>query len=147
MTIEDISFPTHHGGKKKQYKFIIGALIIVAAIVYLVANAVGSTGAYYRTPTEVKAQSAYLTGKTIRVSGKLLPKTIVWEPTTMQLDFSIVDDQGTRLPVHFEGVKPDNMTDQATAIVEGKLDKHGVLQAKTLLLKCPSRYEEVKIKK
>ncbi len=147
MTTQDASLPAHHGAKKKQYKFIIGALIIVAAIVYLVANAVGSTGAYYRTPTEVQAQRAYLTGKTIRVSGKLLPKSIVWKPATMQLDFSIVDAQGTRLPVHFGGVKPDNMTDEATAIVEGKLDKHGVLQAKTLLLKCPSRYEEVKIQK
>ncbi len=143
---EWISLPQGKSGKK-QYKFLVGGLIIIAAAVYLVVNALGATGAYYRTPTEVKAQQAYLTGKMIRVSGKLLPKTIVWDPTTMKLDFTIVDDNGTTLPVHFDGVKPDNMTDEAEAIVEGTLEANGVLQANTLLLKCPSRYEQVKITK
>lgn len=123
-------------------KFIIGGVLILAAVLYLVVTALGSTSKYYRTPSEVLAQRDQLVGKPLRVSGKLIVETIRWDAKNLLLDFEITDDAGARLPVHFEGVKPDNMTEAAEVIAEGKLGNDGVLYANSLLLKCPSRYEE-----
>jgi len=129
----------------KRLKFLIGGILILAAVAYLTISALGSTSSYYRTPAEVLAQHDQLVGKPLRVSGKLLVDTIQWNAKDLKLDFVITDDTGARLPIHFEGVKPDNMTEAAEVIVEGKLDPNGVVQANSLLLKCPSRYEEGKM--
>ncbi len=126
----------------KRLKFAVGGVLILAAVLYLVVNALGSTSTYYRTPGEVAAQQDQLVGKPLRVSGKLLVETIRWDAKNLLLDFEITDETGARLPVHFEGVKPDNMTEAAEVIAEGKLGSDGVLYAHSLLLKCPSRYEE-----
>ncbi|NPA90483.1 MAG: cytochrome c maturation protein CcmE [Chloroflexi bacterium] len=126
----------------KRLKFLIGGLLILVAVAYLTVSALNSTSAYYRTPTEVLEQKDQLVGKPLRVSGKLLAETIVWKPKTMELTFEVSDDNGARLPIYFKGVKPDNMTEAAEVIVEGKLRPDGVVEAKSLLLKCPSRYEE-----
>lgn len=132
----------HPRPANKRFKFLVGGLVILAAVAYLIVSALTSTGAYYRTVSEVRQQQQTLIGKQVRVSGKLLAESIVWEPLNLQLNFLIADEDGTTLPVHFEGVKPDNMTEAAEVIVEGKLRPDGVMEAKTLLLKCPSRYEE-----
>ncbi len=129
-------------GANKRLKFIIGGVLILAAVAYLIVSALNTTGAYYRTPSEVIEQHDHLVGKPLRVSGKLLAETIVWKPKTLQLEFMITDDNGARLPIYFEGVKPDNMTEAAEVIVEGTLRPDGVVEANSLLLKCPSRYEE-----
>ncbi len=126
----------------KRIKFLLGGLLILAAVAYLTVSALHSTSAYYRTPSEVLAQKEALVGKPLRLSGKLLADTIVWKPKTMELTFEVGDDNGARVPVYFKGVKPDNMTEAAEVIVEGKLREDGVVVAKSLLLKCPSRYEE-----
>ena len=42
----------------------------------------------------------------------------------------------------FHGSRPSNFGRATEAIVEGELDSNGVFKADTLLLKCPSRYEE-----
>jgi len=91
-------------------------------------------------------QRDQLIGKPVRVSGKLLVNTIRWDAKDLKLDFVITDKNGARLPIHFEGVKPDNMTEAAEVIAEGKLQPDGVVHANSLLLKCPSRYEEGKTK-
>lgn len=123
-------------------KFLVGGLVILAAVAYLVVMALQTTGAYYRTVSEVVSQKEALVGKPLRVSGQLIVDSIVWKPLTLELSFEITDETGARLPVYFQGVKPDNMTEAAEVIVEGRLRPDGVLEANSLLLKCPSRYVE-----
>jgi cytochrome c-type biogenesis protein CcmE len=57
------------------------------------------------------------------------------------LRFEIIGESGETLPVYFNGPKPDQMRDDAEAIVQGKFDGNE-FTAQELLLKCPSRYEE-----
>lgn len=126
---------------KRQMKFVVGAIIIFAAIAYLVYSAVGSAGAYYLTVSELQQQAAEHHGKNVRVSGVVVDDSVNYDSSKLILQFNIKDDQGT-LPIYFNGPKPDNFSRAAEAIVEGKYGDDGVLYAKTLLLKCPSRYEE-----
>ena len=129
----------------RKLKFIIGGAIVVALIAYLMVNAIQSAGTYYREVHEVVAQQSALTGRAIRVSGNIVSDSIVYDASKLDLQFTISDPTHTneRLPIHFHGVRPDQMsTEGSSAIVEGTLGTNGVLEANNLLLKCPSRYEE-----
>jgi cytochrome c-type biogenesis protein CcmE len=79
----------------------------------------------------------------VRVAGFILGESIVWEPRRLRLSFDIVDEEGQLSVVH-EGSRPDMFRDGAEVVVEGRLAPEGVFQAHTLLLKCPSKYEEAK---
>ncbi|MCA9871262.1 MAG: cytochrome c maturation protein CcmE [Anaerolineae bacterium] len=126
---------------RKNTKFIFGAAILFVAIGFLVYNAVGRAGAYYLTVPELKSESAEHIGKNVRVSGVVLDNTVDYNAADLILQFKI-GDENSQLPIYFNGPKPDNFNRAAEAIVEGKYGEDGVLYAHTLLLKCPSRYEE-----
>ena len=126
-------------------KFIVGGLVIVGLIAYLIISSISSAGAYYREVGEVLAQKSALEGKSLRVSGNIVPDSVTYDTAKMDLNFLISDptDANKQLPVYFHGVKPDQITREgASAIVEGSLGGGGTVQANNLLLKCPSRYEE-----
>lgn len=126
----------------KNLKFIIGGLLVIGLVVVLIVQATMSTGAYYLTVAELEARSATLVGERVRVSGAVVDGSEVWEPKEMTLRFAISDESGNPLPIVFYGPRPDNFQRAAEAIVEGELLPDGYFQANTLLLKCPSRYEE-----
>jgi cytochrome c-type biogenesis protein CcmE len=125
----------------RNLKFIVGAVIIFAAIGFLVFNAMGSSGAYYMTVSELTEQAAEYHGKTVRVSGVVVDESVDYNASELILRFNI-GDETNQLPIYFHGPRPDNFVRAAEAIVEGKYGDDGVLYANTLLLKCPSRYEE-----
>ncbi len=54
---------------------------------------------------------------------------------------AVADPNAPRITIHYTGVKPDLLKDEAQAIVTGSLDAEGVFQATELLMKCPSKYE------
>jgi len=129
----------------KQIKFIIGGVVIVALIGYLILTSISSEGAYFREVGEVLNQQTALTGKNLRVSGKVVTESIVYDAPQLELNFKISDpaDPNKQLPIHFHGVQPDQIGREDTeAIVEGSLGANGTVEANNLLLKCPSRYEE-----
>ncbi|MER2599143.1 MAG: cytochrome c maturation protein CcmE [Caldilineales bacterium] len=125
----------------RNLKFIIGAAVIFVAIGFLVFNAMSTSGAYYMTVSELQQQAADKAGKTVRVSGLVVDESIDYNSADLILRFSIKDD-ANQLPIYFHGPRPDNFTRATEAIVEGHYGEDGVLYANTLLLKCPSRYEE-----
>ena len=125
----------------RNLKFIIGAAVIFVAIGFLVFNAMSTSGAYYMTVSELKQQSADKVGKTVRVSGLVVDESVDYNSADLILRFNIKDD-ANQVPIYFHGPRPDNFTRAAEAIVEGRYGEDGVLYANTLLLKCPSRYEE-----
>ena len=125
----------------RSLKFIVGAAIIFLAIGFLVFNAMGSAGAYYMTVTELTDEADNYVGKNVRVSGVVVDESVDYNSSELILRFNIADD-ANQLPIYFHGPRPDNFVRAAEAIVEGQYGEDGVLYAKSLLLKCPSRYEE-----
>lgn len=126
-------------------KFIVGGGVIVALIAYLIISSISSQGAYYREVGEVIAQQSALSGKNLRVSGRIVTESIQYDAATLDLNFKISDpaDASKQLPIHFHGVQPDQIGRENTeAIVEGTLGPNSTVEANNLLLKCPSRYEE-----
>jgi cytochrome c-type biogenesis protein CcmE len=126
----------------KNLKFIIGGFLIVGLIIVLIVQATVQTGAYYLTVTEVNEQGASMVGERIRVSGDVVDGSEDWNAQDITLRFAIHDEAGAQMPIVFYGPRPDNFQRAASAIIEGQLLEDGTFQADTLLLKCPSRYEE-----
>lgn len=128
--------------KGKNTKFIIGGLLIISLVVVLIVQATMQTGAYYLTVTELNQQGVSMVGERVRVSGDVVVGSEDWNPQEITLRFKIHDEAGAELPIVFYGPRPDNFVRAASAIIEGQLLEDGSFQADTLLLKCPSRYEE-----
>ncbi len=126
----------------KNLKFLIGGALVIALVVTLIVQATVSTGAYYLTVSELNAQKATLVGERVRVSGAVVDGSEDWNAQDVTLRFAIHDDQNAQIPIVFYGPRPDNFQRAAEAIVEGQLLPDGAFKADTLLLKCPSRYEE-----
>ncbi len=129
-------------GANKNLKFIIGGLLIIGLVIVLIVQATLTTGAYYLTVTELNAKGAAMVGERVRVSGAVVADSEDWNAREVTLRFAIHDESGSQLPILFYGPRPDNFTRAAEAIVEGQLLADGSFKADTLLLKCPSRYEE-----
>ena len=147
-------------------KFIIGGLLIFAAVGYLIFSATSANAQYFLTVEELQARSQAMAGKDVRISGAVIGDTIQYDAQSLALAFTVaqvpgdnkvIDAQGglaavlhaavidpnrPRLKVVYKGPRPDLLKDEAQAIMTGKLGDDGVFQASELLLKCPTKYEE-----
>ncbi len=135
-----------------RWKFVAGGLIIIAAVVFLVVNAMSGSTQLYKTVDEFYAEQSRLVGRDLRVAGWVLGDTIKYtqiDDTTSRLEFDIVDDisnPGQRLHiVAMNEAVPDLLQHEAQALVEGVANEDGSFYANPggLLLKCPTRYEEL----
>lgn len=120
-------------------KFLVGGLIIVLTVGYLIFTAARGSAAYYVTVGELANQGS--SSRNVRVVGNVIGESIVWEARDQRLQFELTDGSGL-LPVSYHGARPDMFRDGAEVVVEGKLNPEGTFEAQSMLLKCPSKYEE-----
>ena len=140
--------------KRKTWQFLLAGLLLLAAVAFVVYNAIISNGGtqLYLTVAEFYAQESEIQDKNLRVSGWVIGESIVFEQidaNTSKLEFDIVDDLSnptqTLRVVAWNEAKPDLLQHEAQALVEGTSGGSGEFVATPggLLLKCPTRYEEV----
>lgn len=147
-------------------KFIIGGLLIIAAVVYLIASSTQASAQYFLTIGEVVDKGGEVMSRDLRVSGAVLGDTIHYDSQNLILTFTVADIPGdnneieaqgglaavlheatvdpnrARMEVVYNGVKPDLLRNEAQAIMTGRLGQDGKFYADELLLKCPTKYEE-----
>jgi cytochrome c-type biogenesis protein CcmE len=131
-------------------KFLIGGLVVAAAVVYLIVSSISSSAQYYLTVKEVRDKGQTMAGRNLRVSGYVVGDSIAYNPQASNLSFNIVDSHQDltattkvdTLKIIYTGPKPDLLQHEAQAIAEGKLNPDGTFVASNLLLKCPTRYED-----
>ena len=137
--------------KTNRLKFVVGGLLIAAALIFLIANAMNGNTQLYKTVNEYYAEQSRLAGRDLRISGMVLGDTITFtqiDATHSRLEFDIVDDidsPGQRLRVvALNEPLPDLLQHEAQALVEGRMGDDGAFYANEggLFLKCPTRYEE-----
>jgi len=147
-------------------KFVLGGLLILAAVVYLIASSTQASAEYFMTIDELKAEGSSVVGKSLRASGAVIGDSIQYDPATLTLTFevahvpgdnadieaqgglafvlheAVTDPSRARMQVVYVGPKPDLLRDEAQAIMTGKIGDDGIFHADELLLKCPTKYEE-----
>ncbi|HKZ55255.1 MAG TPA: cytochrome c maturation protein CcmE [Anaerolineales bacterium] len=160
------SVASGQGRSPGRAKFIVGGLLIVAAIVYLIASSTKAAAQYYLTIDELFAKGDSVRGRDLKISGAVDGPSIQYDVQTLTLRFTIAnvpadldeiekagglaealhlavaDPSARRLEVVYNDVMPDLLRHEAQAIVTGRLGDDGVFYADELLLKCPTRYEE-----
>ncbi|HVN15333.1 MAG TPA: cytochrome c maturation protein CcmE [Anaerolineales bacterium] len=147
-------------------KFIIGGVLILAAVAYLIVSSTQQNAEYFMTINELNAKGQSAIGQSLRVSGAVVGDTIQYDPQTLTLTFEVanvpgdnaeIDAQGglaavlhqavidpnrSRIKVIYNGPKPDLLKNEAQAIMTGHLGTDGQFHADELLLKCPTRYQD-----
>jgi cytochrome c-type biogenesis protein CcmE len=120
-------------------KLIIGGLILLVAVGYLGFMGFRSSAAYYYTVTQLLDKGSSIYNKVVRLNGEIAQGSVEQKPGDINLKFT-VSDGGKTIPVVYRGVVPDTFQAGTPVVVEGSLDASGVFQAKTLMVKCPSKY-------
>ena len=157
---------TPQSGTAGKMKFVVGGLLIVAAVIYLIVSSTQAGAQYFLTVDELNARSEDVIGRDLRISGAVIGDSIEYDPQSLNLMFTIahvpgdnseIEEQGglaqvlyeavndpsrSQLQVVYNGVKPDLLRHEAQAIMTGQIGDDGVFYADELLLKCPTKYEE-----
>ena len=147
-------------------KFIIGGVLIIAAIAYLIISSTKANAQYFFTIDELQSRGQTIVDQNVRISGAVIGDSIQYDPQALALTFTIanvpadnkeIEAQGglaavlhaavtdstrSRLQVVYMGPKPDLLRDEAQAIMTGHIGNDNLFHADELLLKCPTKYEE-----
>lgn len=147
-------------------KFVIGGILILAAVVFLIWSSTAASAEYFLTIDELNAKGSSIVDKNLRVSGAVIGDSIQYDAQNLTLSFevahvpgdnlaietegglaealhqAVLDPSRARMKVVYVGPKPDLLRNEAQAIMTGHLGEDGVFYAEELLLKCPTRYEE-----
>lgn len=93
-TDEDLAALTRPRSNNRILFLIVGA-VMLAAVVFLVINAISGNTQLYKTVDEFYAEQARLTGRDLRVAGWVVDDTVQYtqiDATTSRLEFDIVDN-------------------------------------------------------
>lgn len=145
-------------------KFVVGGILIAAAVLLLAITSLKGNAQYYMTISELQAApgkweenvriSGAVRGGTIQVDSKngYITFQIVNIPGDLKtieqmggisavLHQAVIDPESAALTIRYRGARPDLLKDEAQAIVTGKMQADGTFAADDLLLKCPSKYQ------
>ena len=147
-------------------KFLLGGFLIISAIIYLIASTTQNTSKYYYTVDELVVEQTAAIGENVRISGAVIGDSISYDADNLTLDFTVAHVPGdsdeivakgglarvlheaiahpnqARLRISYQGPMPDLLRDEAQAIMDGHLNEDNIFVADTLLLKCPTKYED-----
>ena len=134
-------------------KFLIGGVLILAAVVWLIVSSTQASAEYFMTIDELHQQGQGVVGKSLRVSGAIIGDTIQYDPQTLTLTFevahvpgdnaeieaqgglaevlhqAVIDPSRNRMKVIYIGPKPDLLRNEAQAIMTGRIEADGVFHA------------------
>ena len=118
----------------------------VAAVMALAFIGVGVT-AFQKTLTPyLTFDEARKARGVVQVMGSLDKESDRYDTTRQELSFELLDANGRRMPVVYQGIKPGNFKDAISIVAIGRFQK-GRIEAEKLLVKCPSKYQGAEIEK
>ena len=158
----------YQASKPGKTKFIVGGVLIIAAIVYLLVSATMAGAQPFITIDELMEQQDTYVGKDVKITGAVIGDTIEYDKENQIVTFTVAhvpadnelleeegglaaalhravkDPDRTHLNIVYTGVAPDLLRDEAQAIMTGHLLEDGSFEVypNELLLKCPTKYEE-----
>ena len=78
--------------------------------------------------------------KAIHVAGELDKTSIDNEPLQGTIKFKLKDQNGEVMPVVYTGTAPGNLSEATKIVAIGGIE-NGEFRSKSMLVKCPSKYE------
>ena len=124
---------------KKNRRFFIGGIIILAALSYMIYGGMQEAIVYFVTPSELKADEHARRDKFLRMGGMVAKGSLQKDLQNLTYHFELTDG-GATFPVFFRGVPPDLFTEGKGAVVEGRIGADGVFHATTIMAKHAEEY-------
>jgi cytochrome c-type biogenesis protein CcmE len=122
--------------RQRRLWYAIGGVLVVAFLAY------GATSFKSNLTPYVSFDEAIRSSGRVQVAGSLVADSTRYVEASEQLEFWIMDDDGTTMTVLYEGVKPGNF-EEATQIVAIGSYHDNAFHAEQLLVKCPSKYQGI----
>jgi len=122
--------------RQRKLWYAIGGVLVVAFLAY------GATSFKSNLTPYVSFEEAMRKPAKVQVAGSLVPDSTVFSAASEKLEFGIMDENGTRMQVLYDGVKPGNF-EEATQIVAIGSYHDDAFHAEQLLVKCPSKYQGI----
>jgi cytochrome c-type biogenesis protein CcmE len=130
----------------KTLKIAATAAVFVLALSGLMYTTLSEGTEYFKNVDEVVADPSVWHGKKMNLHGFVVEKSILRKPDTLEYRFQ-VQNNGKVVPVHYTGVVPDTFKDGSEVVLKGHLSADGFKVAPNgVVAKCPSKYEEQKLK-
>lgn len=129
--------------KKSFPVYTIAFLLFVLGIGYMVYSGVSSDSVYFLNVSEALAQEKTQTPLSARIFGTVANNSIERPQDGLGASFILEDyeNKAQTIQVNYKGVVPDTFTNGSEVIIEGSM-QDTVFTAKTLMTKCPSKYQK-----
>lgn len=123
--------------------YIVALLLFLCGVGGLVYSGFSSNSVYFLNVSEALAAPTEKLQQ-IRLFGTVAAKDFLPTTDTPGVDFLLEDKDNANLviPVSFRGAVPDTFKAGAEVIVEGGINEKRLFTAKTLMTKCPSKYQK-----
>ena len=126
---------------RKGIQLAVGLLIIAGGLVALAGVSFKQNLVYYLTVGEYLDRQGALPPQGFRVNGHVVRGSVSRLTDSIGVSFAITDGERS-MPVRYDRELPDTFKEGAEVVVEGNVDASGTFRARTLLAKCPSKYEK-----
>lgn len=130
--------------KKKNLRiYAVAFLLFAGAMGYLCFTGLTENSVYFLNVGEAHAMTPEKLQQ-VRLFGVVSPRDM--DKAINKVTFQLLDkdDSTLTIPVSYQGVVPDTFKAGAEVIVEGGMDDSGQFTAKSLMTKCPSKYQNRK---
>lgn len=129
--------------KKSSSIFIVAFLLFALGIGYMVWSGVSQNSVYFLNVSEAVAQEKTQTPLSARIFGTVANNSIERPQDGLGASFLLEDyeNKAQTIQVNYKGVVPDTFTNGSEVIIEGSM-QGTVFTAKTLMTKCPSKYQK-----
>lgn len=126
-----------HGRKKIGAAFAL--IVVLSSFGYLVYGGIGENLVYFVTPGELLAKGTEAYDRPARLGGQVMPGTMQWDAAAVDLRFTIQDENG-KVVVRSDKAPPAMFREGQGVIVEGKLNRDGVFEASSVMVKHSNEY-------
>jgi cytochrome c-type biogenesis protein CcmE len=128
--------------RRTAWKIVISVVVVVGAVSGLLYASMKEEIQLWKSVDEVQASPRIFEGKRLNVGGHV--KSLTADRRTLDYEFEI-ESRPPRpyavMKAHYRGVVPDTFKPGGEVVATGKLGANGLLQAETIMAKCPSKYE------
>lgn len=124
--------------------YAVALALFLGGLGYLIFSGLTQDSVYFLNVSEALAMESGEV-RQARLFGKVSPDGLVLDADNLGASFDLIDkmDPTKTMRVEYRGALPDTFKEDVEVIVEGGLDPAAsVFKARTLVTKCPSKYEE-----
>jgi cytochrome c-type biogenesis protein CcmE len=121
-------------------KLGLGAAIVAAGTTYLAYLGASTSWQYYLLVDECIQNQDELLGHRMRVTGKIAAHSLQFPDEGRKATF-VLYGQRSELQVSCRGPLPDNLQEGIDVVVEGTLERGGLLRGEKVMTRCASKYQ------